>query len=122
MIPRQPSFPVDLVYTWTDGNDAVRRALRTEWLARCPDACCDAATSNRARDRGGLRYSLRSVDLNLSWIRTIHVVVSGGQRPRWLADHPRVRLVEDAEIFPDRDHLPTFNSHAIECHLDRVPG
>jgi hypothetical protein len=116
------ALPVDLVYTWVDGNDDARRAARAEWLARCADACSDAATVNRARDRGELRYSLRSVEENLSWIRRIHIIVSGAQRPRWLLEHPRIQLVEDTQIFPDRNHLPTFNSQAIECHLDRVPG
>lgn len=117
-----PAFPVDLVYTWVDGSDDARRAARAEWLTRCADACSDAATANRARDRGELRYSLRSVHENLSWVRQIHIIVSGGQRPGWLHDHPKVQLVEDTQIFPDRDHLPTFNSQAIECHLEGVPG
>lgn len=117
-----PAFPIDLVYTWTDGADDTRLAAKREWLARSSDTCVDAATVSRSRDRGELRYSLRSVHRHLPWIRTIHVVVSGGQRPHWLVPHPRVRIVDDEDIFPDRAHLPTFNSQAIECHLDRVPG
>ena len=44
-----------------------------------------------------------------------------GQRPEWLIDDPRVRVVDHREILPASD-LPTFNSHAIESGLHRVPG
>ncbi|MGE0039575.1 MAG: stealth conserved region 3 domain-containing protein [Vicinamibacterales bacterium] len=117
-----PEFPVDLVYSWSDGGGEGRGEARAEWLARSADVCMDAATPNRVRDRGELRYSLRSVHAHLPWVGTIHLIVSGGRRPGWIVDHPRVRFVEDTEIFPDPGHLPTFNSQAIECHLERVPG
>jgi hypothetical protein len=30
-------------------------------------------------------------------------------------------VIHHDEIFPDTQHLPTFNSYAIECHLHRIP-
>jgi hypothetical protein len=63
---------------------------------------------------------MRSVHLFAPWVRTIHLVTAG-QRPEWLADHPRVRVVDHREILP-ADALPTFNSQAIETALHRVPG
>ena len=63
---------------------------------------------------------MRSVHLFAPWVRTIHLVTAG-QRPEWLAEHPQVRVVDHREILPP-DALPTFNSQAIETALHRVPG
>ena len=49
--------------------------------------------------------------------------MTSGQRPAWLPhDTERIRVVTHAEIFPDPSVLPTFNSHAIEACLHRIPG
>ncbi len=114
-------FPVDVVYTWVDGADPVwmeARDLRLGDAAQphAPEAAGDA----RYRARDELRYSMRSVHLFAPWVRTIHLVTDG-QRPEWLADDPRVHVVDHREILPG-DVLPTFNSHAIETGLHRVPG
>ena len=114
-------FPVDVVYTWVDGADPAWREARDRRLGdaaepRTPEAAGDA----RFRARDELRYSMRSVHLFAPWVRTIHLVTDG-QRPDWLADDPRVRVVDHREILP-AGVLPTFNSHAIESGLHRVPG
>jgi hypothetical protein len=48
--------------------------------------------------------------------------VTAGQVPPWLdvAD-PRISVVDHSEILPP-EALPTFNSHAIESALHKVPG
>jgi len=47
--------------------------------------------------------------------------VTAGQVPDWLdTAHPDVRVVDHREILP-AEVLPTFNSHAIETALHRVP-
>ena len=38
-----------------------------------------------------------------------------------VADHSCIRVVPHSEIFPDTGDLPTFNSHAIEACLHRIP-
>jgi hypothetical protein len=72
-------------------------------------------------DREELRYSLRSVWMFMPFVRHIYIVTAD-QRPTWLADHPQISIVSHREIFPDTEVLPTFNSHAIETCLHRIPG
>ena len=112
--------PVDIVSTWVDGGDPVWDAARRARLRAA--GTTDRRASGRARfhSRDELRYSLRSVHLFAPWVRTIHLVTAG-QRPAWLADHPRVRLVDHRDLLP-AGALPTFSSHAIETRLHRVPG
>lgn len=113
--------PIDLVYTWVDDSDPQWRAARDATRAR-PGLAADALSPARAVDHGELRHSLRSVALYAGWVRRIHIVTAG-QRPDWLdTDHPKIHLVDHSELFDDPDALPTFNSHAIESRLHRVPG
>ncbi|GAB3254334.1 stealth conserved region 3 domain-containing protein [Nocardioides dilutus] len=121
------TFPVDVVYTWVDGNDPVWNQAREARLAAL--AGSGAAETAQTRESSGqarfvsrdeLRYSLRSVHLFAPWVRRIHLVTAG-QVPDWLdVDHPAVNLVDHSAILP-ADALPTFNSHAIETSLHLVP-
>ncbi len=118
------TFPVDVVYTWVDGNDAEWDVARERRLAEVSDETMRTrAASGRARfvDRGELRYSMRSVHLLAPWVRRIHLVTAG-QVPPWLdVDHPMINLVDHRDLLP-ADALPTFNSHAIESVLHRIEG
>ncbi len=113
-------FPVDVVYTWVDGDDDTWNAAREQRSAGAGAERREASGRARFRSRDELRHSMRSVHLFAPWVRTIHLVTAG-QRPDWLADHPRVRVVDHRDILPT-DALPTFNSQAIETALHRVPG
>lgn len=118
---RQPHLneSIDAVYLWVDGAAAGFEQA----LAGCVEGPSrEAAGPRRYRDNGELRYSLRSLEMHAPWIRKVYLVTNG-QAPCWLSlDSRRVELVPHAAIFPDPDHLPTFNSHAIELHLHRIPG
>jgi hypothetical protein len=108
---------IDVVYTWVDGDHPRARALRRRYLQGQADS-----QAFRHRDNGELRHSLRSLERHAPWVGTIHLVTDGSV-PHWLdPDTPNLKLVSHASIFPDRDHLPTFNSHAIELNLHRIPG
>lgn len=118
------TFPIDLVYTWVDGNDpawierknAVLRSLDLD--AHNPTA----ADLARFASREELRFSLRSVAAFAPWVRSI-VIVTDDQTPEWLdVEHPQIRLVSHKEIFADYGRLPTFNSHAIESQLHHIEG
>ncbi|MDO9457063.1 stealth family protein, partial [Nocardioides sp.] len=120
-------FPVDVVYTWVDGDDPVWDAARADRLAALTGDTAGVAqtraSSGRARyvDRGELRFSLRSLHLFAPWVRRIHLVTAG-QVPSWLAvEHPAINVVDHRDILP-AEALPTFSSHAIETALHRVPG
>ncbi len=115
-------FPVDVVYTWVDGDDPEWDAARQARIDGMEGTARTREASGRARfmSRDELRYSLRSVHLFAPWVRQIHLVTSG-QVPDWLdTSHPGVRVVTHAEIMP-ADALPTFNSHAIETSLHHIP-
>lgn len=114
-------FPVDVVYTWVDAEDPAWAAAREERLRSLGRTVAARESSGRARytSRDELRYSLRSVALFAPWVRHVFLVTDG-QRPRWLDDHDRVTVVDHREILPP-EALPTFNSHAIETALHRIP-
>ena len=112
---------IDIVYTWVDGADPVwQEALRKHLEADNDDLIGSAHDPARFRSRDELRYSLRSVWAYCGWVRNIYIVTAG-QVPPWLMDHPRVRIVSHEEILP-QGALPTFNSHAIEAALHRIDG
>lgn len=116
------TFPVDVVLTWVDGDDPAWNAARLDRLAALTGTATTRESSGQARfvSRDELRYALRSLHLFAPWVRRIHLVTAG-QVPSWLdPEHPGVHVVDHAEILP-ADALPTFNSHAIEAALHRVP-
>lgn len=117
-------FPIDVVYTWVNGADP-------DWLARKNQALVEngwvgvnrlAANGSRFVSRDELRYSMRSLDYYAPWVRNVFLVTDD-QVPEWLnLDNPKLRLISHREIFGDTGRLPTFNSHAIESRLHRIPG
>lgn len=119
-----PSFPIDIVYTWVDDKDEDWRRQRAHYSGRHA-ASSDLSRSNldeRFTNRDELRYSLRSVELFAPFVRNVFLVTNG-QVPSWLnIDHPKIRLVTHAEIYRNREHLPTFNSSSIETQLHHIDG
>jgi hypothetical protein len=118
-------FDVDVVYTWVDGSDPIWRARKLA-AQQAADGTRDDHTERaldevRFADHDELRHSLRSIEQFAPWVRHVWLV-TGGQRPGWLAEHPRLSVVDHTDIWPDRDGLPSFNSHAIESCLHRIEG
>lgn len=113
--------PIDVVYTWVDSSDPAWRARHARF-AGDGDLLPSADGPDRFVDREELRYSLRSLELFAPFVRRVYLVTDG-QVPSWLeTSHPRLQVVSHHEIFPDPSALPTFNSHAIEACLHRIPG
>ena len=110
---------IDLVYTWVDGEDPEHARQRAAYSGRPIDL-----NPERFRDDHELlRYSLRSIERSMGWIRRIHILTQRPQVPHWLrVDHPKIRIVHHDEVFLDREQLPCFNSENIETHLHRIPG
>jgi hypothetical protein len=118
------NFPIDVVYTWVDGNDEVWRARRDAALDAIGVTRLNDQAANDARyiSRDELRYSLRGVAMYAPWVRHIWIVTDG-QVPPWLDEtHPKITVVDHREIFDDPSVLPTFNSHAIESQLHHIDG
>jgi UDP-N-acetylglucosamine-lysosomal-enzyme len=129
--PAQPD--IDIVYTWVNGSDPDHQRELNRYLelngrkplceseSESADECTEAA-QRRFEDHDELLYSLRSVHQHMPWVRNIFIVTNG-QVPIWLnVSHPKIRIVTHKEIFKWQEHLPTFNSLAIESHLHRIPG
>lgn len=116
--------PVDAVYTWVDSDDSKWQANYQSALAT-QQVSLEKSSVDPARftSRDELRYSLRSLELNMPWINKIFLVTAG-QRPSWLQDnHPKITVIDHEQIFDaESDALPTFNSHAIEARLSFIPG
>jgi hypothetical protein len=113
-------LPIDVVYTWVDGNDPLWIEKNRKYLDA--NRKSDAARPARFANHDELMFSLRGVERYLPWIRKIHIVTDK-QVPSWLkVDHPKIHIVDHSEIFPDPACLPTFNSVAIEANLHHIPG
>lgn len=112
---RKERWPtIDAVYTWVNHLDIGWQNLwRQEFSSEKLDTDRYAANDE-------LRYSLRSLWKYAPWLRNIYIV-SNCARPEWLTHHPRITWVGHDEIFPDAANLPTFNSHAIESCLHKIP-
>lgn len=118
------TFPIDVVYTWVDGNDPAWQAERNAALGVSDQAVLteSATADSRFREHDELRYSLRSIERYAPWVNHVWLVTSG-QVPSWLdTTHPGITVVSHRDIWSPAGRLPTFNSHAIEAHLHRIPG
>jgi hypothetical protein len=123
--PDRVSFPIDAVYTWVDGEDPAWRRRKARalgqngWMAA---ASAHSANWSRFASRDELRYSLRALHCFAPWIRRVFLVTDD-QVPDWLdTEYPNITVVSHREVFGDTGQLPTFNSHAIESRLHRIPG
>ena len=117
-------FPIDVVYTWVDGDDEawLRDKARAAGVADPALFTERAHDASRFADHDELRFSLRGLEQFAPWVRHVWIVTAG-QHPPWLRrDHPWVSVVPHADLWPDGRGLPTFNSHAIETCLHRIPG
>lgn len=115
--------PVDLVYTWVDGSDPEwlrAREIHNESTDEQQLPSADSAARFTSNDE--LRYSLRSVDAFLPWVRKIYIVTAG-QIPLWIdKENEKIEFVDHRELFGKPEDLPTFNSHAIESQIHHIPG
>lgn len=117
--------PIDAVYTWVDSADPEWQESFLKYLELVPQGKAHPSSRDLARytSRDELKYSLRSLEMHLPWIRNIYIVTAG-QVPSWLvADHPQIKIIDHRDIFQSPStSLPTFNSHAIETQISRIPG
>ncbi|WP_371591751.1 stealth family protein [Streptomyces virginiae] len=121
--PDDIDFPIDAVITWVDSSDPAWRERRDSVnSADLGGAQHFDDAEHRYRDRGELRYCLRSIAAYAPWIRRVFLVTDR-QTPAWLdTAHPQVTVVDHRDLFTDPGHLPVFNSHAIESQLHRIPA
>ena len=118
-------FPIDLVCMWVDGDDPEwiqrRNRRRAALRGETPSDTDAALAAHLYRSRDELRYALRSVAMYAPFFRKIFLVTDD-QRPEWLnEDDDRLEVISHRDIL-DPEHLPTFNSNAIDTGLHRIPG
>lgn len=120
-ITEQFPYPIDIVYLWVDGSDPIWLSIKNHELVLWQTKA-DGVTANRFNNNDELRYSLRSVLQYAPFFNHIYIITMN-QCPQWLKTHPKISIIDHKEIFrkPDTD-LPTFNSHALESNLHRIPG
>ena len=114
---------VDLVYTWCDSADPVWNARRLATMKAfnlVADPSANAECRYAANDE--LRFSLRSAEQCVPWVRRAFLVIADDATPpKWLRlDHPKLRIVRLGEILPDPSK-PCFCSDAIEHRLAFIP-
>lgn len=112
------STDIDLVYLWVDGSDPRWLEKKIRFTGAVSD---NSEVNNKGRymNNDELRYSLRSVERYLPWIRKIFIVTDD-QCPEWLVkEHPKIQLVDHKEILPE-EALPCFNSSVIELSLIHI--
>lgn len=103
---------MDIVITYVNGLDP----LWQKEYAKYTDA---PILEKRFRDWGTLKYLFRGIAANMTYIRKIHLIVSGeSQVPEWI-NRDNVNVVLHSDIIPS-DYLPTFNSNTIEMHLHNI--
>lgn len=114
--------PIDLVYTWVNDQDENWLTEKEKYQEKFGDDSCTSTSNSRFTNRDELKYSLRSVELYANFFNHIYIVTAD-QVPEWLnTNHPKITMVSHKDIFENKDHLPTFNSHAIEANLHRIEG
>lgn len=114
---------VDLVYTWVDGTDNTWSQRKNKYLSALDKETVNptAISSSRFKHINELLYSVRSALMYTNFVRHIYIVTDQ-QTPAWLKQYKHISVIDHKEIFPDPIVLPTFNSHAIETCLHRIPG
>ncbi|NSY19990.1 stealth conserved region 3 domain-containing protein [Neorhizobium sp. AL 9.2.2] len=106
--------PIDAVYTWVNSSDpAWRKSFEEHFSSKFVDR-------DRFSQSDELRYSLRALVQFAPWIRTIYIL-SNCPPPSWFVRTAKVVWVPHEDVIPEQ-YLPTFNSHAIETFLHRIPN
>ncbi len=113
-----PGFDVDFVFSWVDSDDP---AWQRRFAQFRPKKETDANSPARFRAKDDLKYALRSIERFAPWVRNV-VVFTDCAPPEWIdLEQPGIRWVDFDQVFDPR-HLPTFNSHAIEAYVHKIPG
>lgn len=99
---------IDAVITWVNGGDADWRAKR-QHHSREPqlDLLPSSNGEGRYRDNDDLLFLLRSMEKFWGIDGNIFIVTDQ-QIPGFIADHPRLRIVDHSEILAEH-YLPTFS-------------
>ena len=110
---------IDAVYTWVDGQDVAwqeQRRARREQLALHDDTT-EIGFADRYVQHGELQWSLKILQRHAPWLRRVFIITMNQVPP----DIPENVTIVDHTVILPADVLPTFNSHAIETVLHKIP-
>ena len=138
---------IDFVYNWVNGSDEAFKEIRHKYELKSPlndkeGKWISQHSTNRYRDWGELRYSLRSLDQYAAgFVNKIQILVNSvtatgqdgavelrPQRPTWLREdeetEENVQILSQESFFRQEEQkcLPTFNSLAIESEIYMTPS
>lgn len=109
---------IDIVITWVNGNDPEWQQKKAKYQG--VQKSSESADPARFRDWGTLKYLLRSIEANASWVRKIFLVTDN-QTPDWYKSNDQLVIVDHRDFIPER-YLPVFSANPIENNLHRIPG
>lgn len=109
------NFDIDIVYTYVNSQDEMWGNYWKECFGE------ENFDPNRYTSHEELKYSLRSINQFMPWVRNIYIV-SNCSKPNWLRKNKQIVWIDHSSIFPSTEYIPTFNSHAIESCLHRIPN
>jgi hypothetical protein len=111
--------PVDVVFTWCKYDPSwagekkkhVRGSTTVEGGARNPLQC-------DGPDDCEIHFAVKSIQTFMPWVRTIWILTQRPQDPHI----PGTTVVFHDQVVEETDVLPTFNSHAIETFVHKIPN
>ncbi len=118
LVNNKKQEPIDVVYTWVDDSFPGYIKQLNQYAETKHDL-----NPNRTRDNLDLlKYSLRSLQQHLPWIRHVYILTCRPQVPRWINEQANgLKIIHHDDII-DPQYLPTFSSHTIISHLHKLPG
>ena len=118
-------FPIDMVYSWCDGEDILFKTRKMryakEYFINKKEDYNEAAGNQRFFDNEELRYALRSLERYAPWINHIYIITDR-QIPRWLnLENKKITVIDHSQIMPQK-LIPCFNSTVIERYMVFIPN
>lgn len=111
----------DIVIPWVDASDQKWINKKKQWTLKekSQQEQSEMDADERYRDYGTLKYLLRSIDQNMSWVENIFLITDD-QVPNWLdTENKKIKIVAHTDYI-NREYLPTFNSNAIELNINHI--
>lgn len=116
--------PIDIVYLWCDLADEKFRKKLIDTRQRHGLVVNEAENGKcRYASNDELRYSLRSIERHLPWIRHVHLLIDDDiSLPPWMNDkNKKLKIHRWGSIMPS-SKLPCFNANTFEFFLQDIPG
>ncbi|MGF1765994.1 hypothetical protein L4D06_01195 [Enterovibrio makurazakiensis] len=109
---------IDAVILWVDHQD---EKWKSDLIKHSVNNIEISNMESRFRCWKSLHFIFRAFEYFIPWVNKVHFVTYG-HVPDWLdVNHPKVNVVKHEDFIPN-EHLPVFNSNAIEVSLNRIEG